>query len=61
MSDIVFMMLGFVVASFLALRVTIAVGLALELVSLVAIRDNLALNVLMLIHPVDAIRIWQGG
>lgn len=61
MSDIAFMILGFVLASVLTPRVTVALGLALELVSLVAIRDNLALNVLMLVHPVDAIRTWQGG
>ena len=61
MSDIVFMMLGFLLASRLSPRITIALGLALEGVSLVAIHDNLALNVLMLVHPIGAVRAWQGG
>lgn len=61
MSDIVFMVVGFVLASHLRPWTTMALGVALELVSLLAIRDNLALNVLMLVHPIDAVRTWQGG
>jgi hypothetical protein len=55
------MMLGFWMALRLTAWKSVALVLALELVLLVAIRDNLALNVLMLIYPVDAIRVWQGG
>lgn len=36
-------------------------GLALELAALIVIRDNLTLNVLMLLWPVPAIRDWQAG
>ena len=61
MSDVVFMMIGFVVAGAVPGSVSLALGLSLELVSLAAIRDNLTLNVLMLIHPIDAVRLWQSG
>jgi hypothetical protein len=61
MSDIGCMILGFLIARRLPLWASIALGLVLELVALVAIRDNLTLNVLMLIHPVAAIRAWQAG
>ena len=57
--DIGFMLLGFTLARGLPARAGVALGLSLELISLVAIRDNLALNVLMLVYPIDAIRSWQ--
>lgn len=61
MSDIGCMILGFLIARWLPLWVSIALGISLELVALVAIHDNLTLNILMLIHPVAAIRAWQAG
>ena len=39
--------------------VTVAVILAMELGTLALIRDNLTLNIIMLVHPIDAIREWQ--
>ena len=60
-SDVIAMAVGFYAASRLPVWLTIVLALAMELVVGAAIRDNLALNIIMLIHPLDAIRAWQGG
>lgn len=60
-SDIVFMLLGFLFAARAPVWLTIALAIAMELAALWVIRDNLTLNVIMLVYPVEAIRVWQGG
>ena len=60
-SDIVAMMLGFALAARLPVRVIIALTLLMEVAVGYLIRDNLALNILMLIYPLEAVRQWQAG
>lgn len=61
MSDIVAMLVGFALARYLPLRWTIILAVTIELVLGYMIHDNLTLNVLMLIYPLDAVRRWQAG
>jgi hypothetical protein len=60
-SDILFMMLGFWLASRLPVWLTVTLALAAEITTTLLIRDGLALNVLMLLWPVPAVREWQAG
>ena len=60
-SDIAMMALGFLAARRLPGWASIAIVLLLELIPLIVIRDNLALNVWMLLAPNDGIRAWQAG
>ncbi|MDA1335113.1 MAG: DUF2585 family protein [bacterium] len=59
--DILFMMVGFVFAYKLPGWASIIAFLVLETGVLLLIRDNLTLNILMLVYPMEAIRIWQSG
>jgi hypothetical protein len=60
-SDVAAMVVGFYTASRLPLWTTIVLALAMELVVGAIIRDNLTLNIIMLIHPLDVIKQWQAG
>jgi len=61
MGDITACMIGFILASRLPKRVTILTTVALEVGLLFWTRDNLSLNILMLLRPSHAIRMWQLG
>jgi Protein of unknown function (DUF2585) len=59
MSDITMMAIGFLFASRVKPWIAVATVLVLEIGCALWIRDNLTLNIIMLIHPLDAIKHWQ--
>jgi hypothetical protein len=52
---------GFALASWLPKKWSALLAIAIELILLAAIRDNLTLNVLMLVFPLPNIEAWQLG
>jgi hypothetical protein len=59
LSDVGMMSLGFLLAFRLRPWITVTVFVAMELACALWIRDNLTLNIIMLLYPVEAIRHWQ--
>jgi hypothetical protein len=60
-SDIAAMMIGFWIARRLPVLASVALVIALEVFAVVMIRDNLTLNIVMLLYPIEAIRQWQSA
>ncbi len=60
-ADIACCAFGFFLASRFSWKISLAFLVAVELVLLFAIRDNLAINIIMLAWPIDAIKAWQSG
>ncbi len=60
LADIGWMMIGFPFATRVPWKVSAALALVFEALTAWMIRDNLALNVIMLAWPLDAIKQWQG-
>jgi hypothetical protein len=58
-SDILMMCVGFWIARKLPVWASALLLVALELVPLFVIRDNLALNIINLIAPSAALQVWQ--
>ena len=60
-SDVLAMVLGFWLASKLPVWATVALIILFEATTMWIIRDGLALNVLMLVYPLDSVAQWQAG
>ena len=61
LSDILMMCFGFFLAWRLPLWASVMLFVAMEVGCALWVRDNLTLNVIMLVHPVEAIKAWQMG
>ena len=60
-ADIGWMSFGFWLALCLPVRATVALALLGEIVAGYVVRDNLTLNIVMLLFPIDAIAEWQAA
>lgn len=60
-SDIFMMALGFFVAWRARVWASIVAVIAIEIALLLWVRDNLTLNIIMLIHPIETIKAWQSA
>ena len=60
-SDIVMMALGFYFARRMPVWVSVAAVATMEIACLLWVRDNLTLNIIMLIHPIPALKAWQAA
>ena len=61
MADIFWMICGLFLASRLPWKVTLVLALFFEIMTAYLIRDNLALNILMLVSPIEAVKEWQAA
>ena len=59
LSDVLMMTIGFLFAFRVSARVSVAAVILMEIGCALWVRDNLTLNIIMLIHPFDAIKHWQ--
>ncbi|HEX9856778.1 MAG TPA: DUF2585 domain-containing protein [Paracoccaceae bacterium] len=60
-ADILAMVLGFFLARLIPVWASVALVIGFEALTIFLIRDGLALNILMLLYPLDAVKVWQGG
>ena len=61
MSDVGVMWLGFVLARFLPVWLSVVIVIAIEALPMLVIRDGLILNVLTMLWPMPGVVAWQGG
>ncbi|KPF57756.1 hypothetical protein IP85_12755 [Rhizobium sp. AAP116] len=59
--DMVAMIAGFFFAVRAPIWLTVVLTIAFEILTAIVIRDNLTLNVVMLVWPIEAVKTWQGA
>jgi hypothetical protein len=59
LSDILMMTIGFLFAARVRTWISVAAIVVMEVGCALWVRDNLTLNIIMLVHPIDAIKAWQ--
>lgn len=59
--DILSCAAGFIIARKLGFWLSLALFILIEIVLIFWIHDSLLINIIMLIHPVEAIKTWQSG
>jgi hypothetical protein len=57
--DVVMMALGFLLAWRVRASISVLAVVIMEVGCALWVRDNLTFNIIMLIHPVNAIKAWQ--
>ena len=60
-SDMLMMCVGFLIARKMPVWAAVVLLIVLEVVPLLVIRDNLTLNIWMLLAPSDGLRAWQAA
>jgi len=60
-SDTVAMIVGFIFAARAPVWLTVFLTALMEVIVGYSIRDNLTLNIIMLLHPFESILLWQSG
>jgi hypothetical protein len=61
LADVLCMIVGFLLAHRLPIWSVIALAIVSELVLAYVIRDNLTLNALMILYPLQAVKDWQNA
>ena len=60
-SDVVFAGIGFFISRFSKFWVSVLIIIVFELGCLFLVRDNLTLNIIMLIYPIKSLQVWQSA